>query len=63
MGANEQQSFGSFTRVHDAGFGLVKDRAGVYAGEDRASSILNISTCEQLEQQVWKILAAGVSRI
>jgi hypothetical protein len=35
MGANEQQTFGSFTRMHDAGFGPMKDRAGVYAREDR----------------------------
>lgn len=34
-GAIEQQSFGSFTRMHDAVFGPVKDRAGVYAREDR----------------------------
>ena len=35
MGADKQQALGSFSGMHDAGFGPMKNRAGVDARKDR----------------------------
>jgi len=49
-----------FTQVHDAGFGPVKNRAGVYAAEDRG--IIDTQHLD-VTWTAWKIRAAGSSRI